>query len=33
MFGRPEPVYVTFADGEDIRAAPLKERKAMLEPG
>jgi bifunctional non-homologous end joining protein LigD len=35
MFGGREPVYVAFdvlfVDGEDVRAAPLKERKAMLE--
>jgi bifunctional non-homologous end joining protein LigD len=35
MFGRREPVYVAFdiliADDEDVRALPLKERKAMLE--
>jgi bifunctional non-homologous end joining protein LigD len=35
LFGRREPVYVAFdvlfVDGEDVRAASLKERKAMLE--
>jgi hypothetical protein len=34
MFGRRVPVYVPFdvlfVDGEDVRSAPLKERKAML---
>ena len=34
MFGRQEPVYVAFdvlvVDGEDVRALPLKERKALL---
>jgi bifunctional non-homologous end joining protein LigD len=34
LFGRREPVYVAFdvpfVDGEDLRAAPLKNRKAML---
>jgi bifunctional non-homologous end joining protein LigD len=34
LFGRHVPVYVAFdlmvADGEDVRPAPLKERKAML---
>src|SRR6266536_739179 len=35
LFGRREPVYVAFdvlfVDGEDVRALPLKERKAALE--
>jgi bifunctional non-homologous end joining protein LigD len=35
LFGRREPVYVAFdiliADREDVRAAPLKKRKALLE--
>jgi bifunctional non-homologous end joining protein LigD len=35
MFGRREPTYVAFdvlfVDGQDVRAAPLKERKAMLD--
>jgi bifunctional non-homologous end joining protein LigD len=35
LFGRREPCYVAFdvlfVDGEDVRAAPLKERKALLE--
>jgi bifunctional non-homologous end joining protein LigD len=35
MFGGREPVYVAFdvlfVEGEDVRAAPLKERKAALE--
>jgi bifunctional non-homologous end joining protein LigD len=35
LFGRREPVYVAFdvlfVDGEDVRALPLKERKAPLE--
>jgi ATP-dependent DNA ligase len=35
MFGRREPVYVAFdvlfAEGEDVRALPLKDRKALLE--
>jgi bifunctional non-homologous end joining protein LigD len=35
MFGRREPAYVAFdvlfADGEDVRALPLKERKALLD--
>jgi hypothetical protein len=35
LFGRRQPVYVTFdvlvVDGEDVRDAPLKERKALLE--
>jgi bifunctional non-homologous end joining protein LigD len=35
MFGRREPTYVAFdvlfVDGRDVRAAPLKERKAMLD--
>ena len=34
MFGRREPVYVAFdvlfVEGEDVRIAPLKERKALL---
>ncbi len=34
LFGRQLPVYVPFdlmvADGEDVRIAPLKERRAML---
>src|SRR6266542_3844035 len=34
LFGRREPVYVAFdvlvVDGEDVRALPLKERKALL---
>jgi bifunctional non-homologous end joining protein LigD len=34
MFGRREPVYVPFdvliADGEDVRGAPLKERRGVL---
>jgi bifunctional non-homologous end joining protein LigD len=34
LFGRRAPVYVAFdlmvADGQDVRAAPLKERRAML---
>jgi bifunctional non-homologous end joining protein LigD len=34
MFGRRAPVYVAFdvlvADGEDVRAAPLKERRVIL---
>jgi bifunctional non-homologous end joining protein LigD len=35
MFDRREPVYVAFdvlfVEGEDVRALPLKERKAALE--
>ena len=35
MFGRQEPVYVAFdvlvVDGGEMRALPLKERKALLE--
>src|SRR5262249_46937010 len=35
LFGRREPTYIAFdllfVDGEDVRAAPLKERKALLE--
>ena len=35
MFGRREPTYVAFdvlfVDGKDVRAAPLKERKALLD--
>jgi bifunctional non-homologous end joining protein LigD len=35
LFGRREPVYVAFdvlvVDGRDVRALPLKERKALLE--
>ncbi len=35
LFGRREPSYVAFdvlfVDGEDVRALPLKERKALLE--
>src|SRR6266480_6387630 len=35
LFGRREPVYVAFdvlfVDGEDVRALPLKERRATLE--
>jgi ATP-dependent DNA ligase len=35
LFGRREPTYIAFdllfAEGEDVRAAPLKERKALLE--
>jgi bifunctional non-homologous end joining protein LigD len=35
LLGRREPVYVAFdvlaVDGEDVRALPLKERKALLE--
>jgi bifunctional non-homologous end joining protein LigD len=35
MFGRREPVYVAFdvlfVDGEDVRALPLKDRKALPE--
>ncbi len=35
LFGRREPTYVVFdvlfVDGEDVRGAPLKERKALLE--
>ena len=35
LFGRREPSYVAFdvlfVDGEDVRALPLKERKATLE--
>src|SRR5215471_18549470 len=34
MFGRHDPVYVAFdlmvMDGQDVRAMPLKERRAML---
>ncbi len=34
MFGRREPVFVPFdilvADGEDVTALPLKDRKALL---
>jgi bifunctional non-homologous end joining protein LigD len=34
LFGRHQPVYVPFdlmiADGEDVRPAPLKERRALL---
>ena len=34
LFGRRDPVYVAFdvlfVDGEDVRALPLKERRAML---
>jgi ATP-dependent DNA ligase len=35
LFGRREPVYVAFdvlvVDGEDVRALPLKERRALLD--
>jgi hypothetical protein len=35
VFGRREPIYIAFdllfVEGEDVRAAPLKERKALLE--
>jgi bifunctional non-homologous end joining protein LigD len=35
LFGRREPIYIAFdllfVEGEDVRAAPLKERKALLE--
>jgi ATP dependent DNA ligase domain len=35
LFGRREPSYVAFdvlfVDGEDVRALPLKERRALLE--
>jgi ATP-dependent DNA ligase len=35
LFGRRDPVFVAFdvlfADGEDVRALPLKERRATLE--
>ncbi len=35
LFGRREPVYVAFdvlfVDGEDVRALPPKERKALLQ--
>ncbi len=35
MFGKRDPAYVAFdvlfVDGEDVRDAPLKERKALLE--
>src|SRR5262249_18303428 len=34
LFGRHDPVYVAFdlmvADGQDVRSAPLKERRALL---
>ncbi len=34
LFGRRDPLYVAFdvlfVDGEDVRALPLKERRAML---
>jgi bifunctional non-homologous end joining protein LigD len=34
LFGRHQPVYIAFdlmvADGEDVRGAPLKERRAIL---
>ena len=35
LFGRRDPTYIAFyvlfVEGEDVRAAPLKERKALLD--